>query len=105
MRADAQAVLAARHELGPDYDEHLADSFADRIEAEVARRVRQRGAEQPVMKSGDRIGMFAITMGLGIPLTAIAAGTAGVTGLVVAWAGMIGCNVAASHRPRDHRRR
>jgi len=38
---------------------------------------------------------LAITsLGIGIPLSAIAGGTAGLAGLVVAWIGIVGVNLA-----------
>lgn len=36
---DIEAALAARRELGASYDAALVDSFADRIEREIERRV------------------------------------------------------------------
>ena len=38
-RRDYEALLATRGELGPDYDKALVDSFADRMEKEIQRRV------------------------------------------------------------------
>jgi hypothetical protein len=37
-RQDVEALMAARRELGPDYDAALADSFAERVERAVAER-------------------------------------------------------------------
>jgi hypothetical protein len=36
---EAEAVVAARHELGPSYDAALVESFAERIEQVVQARV------------------------------------------------------------------
>ena len=38
-RRDYEALLATRGELGPDYEKALVDSFADRMEKEIQRRV------------------------------------------------------------------
>ncbi len=104
-RRDAEAALATRAELGPEYDEHIAAGLADRVEQLVAIRV----AEQRV-KSGSskkelevetaarkqRFVLGVISVGAGIPITAISGSVVdpGVVGLAVAWAGIVGVNVA-----------
>lgn len=48
----------------------------------------------PVEARPDRssLGLAIASLGIGIPLTAIASGTGGLTGLVVSWIGIVGVN-------------
>jgi hypothetical protein len=106
LRKDAAAALAARHELGPEYDQQLVESFADRIEAEVEKRAAASpAASAPRRGRSDRTGIYALTLAFGIPLTAIAGGIGHLPGLAIAWAGIAACNVANALADRDDRRR
>lgn len=48
-----------------------------------------------VSHEGYPVGLAYASLGLGIPISAVAGGTAGVVGLVVAWAGIAAVNIAA----------
>ncbi|WP_336206530.1 hypothetical protein [Nonomuraea sp. LPB2021202275-12-8] len=102
LREDLQATLAARRDLGPEYESALVDSLVERLDATIAARVhaelQMRGAVPPKQKSsGNAMIPIALgSMGIGIPLTAVAAGTAGVVGLMIAWVSIIVINVAAA---------
>jgi hypothetical protein len=111
---EAESVLAARAELGSVYDAELVAGFADRIEQVVEARVVQRSgttldrqAEAKLEKdAGDRqlvLGM--VSLGAGIPISAIAAVQTepGLVGLAVAWAGIVGVNLAHAWQSRRHR--
>ncbi|MGN9844105.1 hypothetical protein ACTMTI_38865 [Nonomuraea sp. H19] len=102
IREDLQATLDARRDLGPDYEAALVESFVERLDATIAARVR---AELDMYGPGPRkvknpgAAMIPIalgSMGIGIPLTAIAVGGAGPVGLVVAWLAIAVINVAAA---------
>lgn len=100
-RAEVEAVLAARAELGPSYDAELVDAFAERIERAVDVRLAQRApavpAAQLVREQAHRQWVLGIvSCGVGIPITAItAAGSEGSMGkLLVAWGGIVGVNAA-----------
>jgi hypothetical protein len=106
-REELSATLAARHELGPEYDTALVDSLADRVEQVVQARVaaQQVAAPQPVasapassaaLSAGQRLAVAAISLGVAIPCVAIAGGEAGVAGVVVTWAGIAAVNLAAA---------
>jgi hypothetical protein len=45
---------------------------------------------------GTRFTLSVTSLVMGIPLTAIASESAGVTGLIVCWAGIVGVNVSAA---------
>ena len=109
QRRDYEALIATRGELGPDYEAALVDSFADRMEKEIQRRVASTSGG--VSKRYDRqeaaakrqLALGIVSMGVGIPISAISAGIADLPGLVVAWAGIVSVNVAnaLANRRRD----
>jgi hypothetical protein len=107
-RQDVEALMAARRELGRDYDAALADSFAERVERAVAERVDEqvalrREAQSERARTGSRqLTLGIVSLGCGIPITAIAASIADLPGLAVAWVGIVGVNAAhaLSSRPR-----
>ncbi|MFC4061809.1 hypothetical protein ACFOWE_26195 [Planomonospora corallina] len=119
IRQDMRATLEARRDLGPEYEAALVDSFIERLDASIAARVRAEigaaGAapyppyaqpQPPDKRKGD--GSVAVTLGslgIGIPLTAIAATEAGFFGMVLAWGGIVAVNLAHALgrlRRRDH---
>src|SRR4051812_36425221 len=89
-REDVVATLTARRELGSDFDDALVESFAHRVEERLKTR-------QPARRSTDERGMVLalaiVSLGCGIPITAIAVTQAGVAGLIVAWVGIVLVNV------------
>ncbi|CAA9376950.1 MAG: hypothetical protein AVDCRST_MAG75-617 [uncultured Propionibacteriaceae bacterium] len=110
-RRDVAAALAARTELGPEYEEHVAAGLAERVEQLAAMRTaelrhaaevsgNQESAERTSLRHRFVLGI--VSLGAGIPITAISADQSGLLGLVVAWAGIVGVNVAAG---RSHLRR
>ncbi|MEU6895730.1 hypothetical protein ABZ934_28990 [Streptomyces sp. NPDC046557] len=115
LKKELDATLDARRELGPEYEAALVDSFVDKIHTQVRRRLAEerlataRG-DAPAGSSadggafGERFGFAIITLVLAIPLTAIAATQAHLTGLVVSWAGIVAVNFAHATKrlPRRH---
>ena len=99
-RRDYEALLAARGELGPQYDKALVDSFADRMEKEIQRRAFHGNDEWQARRDdarGDRqrqLALGIVSIGAGIPITAISASITGLPGLITAWAGIGVVNVA-----------
>ncbi len=105
LAKDLEATIAARAELGREYEPALVESFAERLEQTIARRVDaeiQRHQSPP--GSGNQLALAIVSLGTGIPITAIAGGTADLAGIVVAWAGIVAVNVAAA-LSSYHRRR
>ncbi|MEV6106192.1 hypothetical protein AB0M28_15950 [Streptomyces sp. NPDC051940] len=110
IKKELNATLHARRELGPEYEDELVDGFLekvqDRIDGSIDQRMRRQAAEQQMVvargtgtpaRSGDstyaeRYGFATVTMVLAVPLSAIGAGTEGLSGLLVAWAGIVGVN-------------
>jgi len=114
LKRELDATLHARRELGEDYESALVDSFLEkvdqRIDDAVERRVRRQLAEQQLTAArgprspdatdswGERFGFGIVSLVLAIPLSGIGAGTAGLRGLLVAWAGIVGVNLVQAAR-------
>lgn len=118
---DAAAAMAARRELGPEYDDAIAAGLADRVEQIVAARASQpaqqiqpyratppeqegKEIEEKSTSSNQSFVLGIASLGAGIPITAIAAEQGGLPGLIVAWAGIVGVNVANALTQRRLRR-
>lgn len=113
LKKELDATLKARRELGPEYEAALVDSFVEKVDTQVRRRLaEQRLAEVRGPAPGDagaegnfgeRFGFAIIALVLAIPLTAVAAVQTGFKGLVVAWAGIVGVNLVHAARLRRPR--
>ena len=111
-RADVAAAWEARKELGSEYDEHIASGLADRVEQLVAYRTaelryrrsdveHEREFERTAQRQGFVLGI--VSLGVGVPITAISTSVEPqLLGLAVAWAGIVGVNLA--HRLGRRRR-
>lgn len=126
LKKELNATLQARRELGDEYESALVDSFLEkvdqRIDGSVERRVRRQLAEQQMVTArdsrspkstdtfGERFGFGIVSLILAIPLSGIGVGGAGLPGLLVAWAGIVGVNAVQAARSsawmfgRNHRR-
>ncbi|MEU9302573.1 hypothetical protein [Streptomyces sp. NPDC048269] len=111
LKKELDATLDARRELGPEYEAALVDSFVDKVDTQLRRRLAEdrlsaaRGPAGPAALAeggfGERFGFAVVTLVLAVPLSAIAAAHAHLSGLVVAWAGILGVNfIHASKRLR-----
>ena len=99
-RRDIEALLAARQELGPTYDAALVESFADRMERAIAERVdaqlaeRRHQRQQVDSRDSKQLALGIVSLGCGIPITAIAGAITDLPGIIVAWSGIAVVNVA-----------
>jgi hypothetical protein len=84
-RQELEATLAARRELGPAHDAELVAGFVDRIEREIDRRVDERLAKRVRGASA----LNPPTLGVCIPIIAIAGGIGGVAGLITAFVALV----------------
>jgi hypothetical protein len=105
-REELSATLAARQELGPEYDSALVDSLAERVEQVVKARVAAQQVTTPApalpstgLSSAQRVAVAAISLGVAIPCLAIAGDVAGIAGVVVTWVGIAAVNVAVAINP------
>lgn len=91
-REDLQASIEARRELGRDHEPELVDSFVARIEERLAKRP----SAHPATRRDGREGSFVlalVSVGAGIPLTAIALSNGGFAALLVVWIGIVLVNL------------
>jgi hypothetical protein len=81
-REELEAHVAARRELGRDYEPELVDSFLERIEGKVDRRARGKAAR----RGADHHAITPLVLGslaLSIPLIAVAGAQAGAFGVAM----------------------
>jgi hypothetical protein len=77
-RDELRHALETRHELGPDYEDEIADAFLAKLEQRLAQRDSQLKRRRDHQKE-----MLLGAMGISIPLLAIAAVFAGLAGIMV----------------------
>ena len=99
-RDDVSSMIGARRELGEEMEPAVVDAFLERvraaIEAQAAeRRPKQRGS---IPDSGERLALAIVSLGTGIPITAIAAQAADALGIAIAWIGIAAVNLTFSRR-------
>ncbi|MEU5897717.1 MULTISPECIES: hypothetical protein [Streptomyces] len=121
LKKELDATLHARRELGEEYDSALVDSFLGKVEQRldgtIDRRMRRHLAEQQMVVArgarspasgvdswAERFGFGVVSLILAVPLSAIAVVNAGLTGLFVSWAGIVGVNAVCSFRGLSFRR-
>jgi len=112
LSADLRAAIEARQELGSEYDPALVEAFVERVEAQLQQRLEtadKATEERRWREAGDRatagnrqLVLGLVSLGTGIPITAIAGSIADLPGLVVVWAGIGIVNWA--HAWQSHRR-
>ena len=112
-RRDVDAALAARMELGPQFEEHIAAGLAERVEELVAYRtaelrqqaqLTEQAAASEKQARTHRFVLGIVSVGAGIPITAISATNVepGLLGVAMSWLGLVGIN--AVHALGDRRR-
>ncbi|MBW8483187.1 hypothetical protein [Actinomadura parmotrematis] len=107
LGAALRAPMAARRELGPDYDEAFAQSIVERLEEALdartapapRRAVRAAPADRPPRDFS--IAVVVITLAAAIPLSAIGATQAGMGGLLTVWLAIVAINLGYQFRPRS----
>jgi hypothetical protein len=103
-RDDVISTVGARRELGDDMEPEVVDAFLQRVERAIDTRVDTRLHDAKATRrheyrdEGPSLALAIVSLGTGIPITAIAAEQGGVVGIVVAWLGIVGVNVAHSLR-------
>jgi hypothetical protein len=99
-REDVTSMIGARRELGDEMEPAVIDAFLDRVDAAVEARAAERrpARPKPAGGRGERFVLSIVSLGTGIPITAIAAEQAGIAGIIAAWLGIVGVNVVFSRR-------
>jgi hypothetical protein len=88
VHTELEATIAARRELGPKHDAELVAGFLDRIDKEIDRRVDERVRELAPRKPRAS-SLHPGTLGVCIPIVAIAGGIGHTVGLVAAFAALV----------------
>ena len=99
LKRDLQATLAARRELGPEYDEHFIDALVAKLTTQVQEQVK-KAAPRPVQRPShdQRMALAICSLLFGIPLVAI--GTSlGAAGFIAVCLMIFGINVAFALLP------
>ncbi|WP_433461630.1 hypothetical protein [Spirillospora sp. CA-128828] len=105
-REDLTAAMAARRELGPEYDDAFIETVVDRIEEALDARTaapRPRSRPSPAPRHGERdhsLAMAVLSLIAAIPLSAIGVVNAGLPGLLFVITGIVLVNVTYTFRPR-----
>ena len=82
-RDEARAALEARRELGPAYEDELAERFAEQIEKRLEDRL-------PAKRPADQgTAIVIVSLIVAIPLLGIAAGTVGLAGVIAVCAALV----------------
>ncbi len=103
-RDDVSSAVGARRELGEDLEPEVIDAFLDRVERAIDTRVDERLAGRRGGRAkGDEdrtvLTLAIVSLGTGIPITAIAGALGGLPGILIVWIGIVALNVAYSRRP------
>ena len=101
VRKDLRAAVAARQELGPEYEAEIIEGFLERLDAQRRATLPEAvPAPLPAHPGRERdpggLALAIISIVAAIPITAIAADMIGPFGVVVSWAGLVGINLARS---------
>ncbi|MFI5637681.1 hypothetical protein ACIA8H_09720 [Streptomyces goshikiensis] len=123
LKRELDATLEARRELGREYESALVESFVEKVDTQVRRRLAEErlgaarggggagrtsatgtGAVPGSGTFGERFGFAIVTLVLAVPLSAIGAAQARLSGLVVVWAGIVAVNLIHARSPRGRAR-
>jgi hypothetical protein len=99
-RDDVSSMIGARRELGEEMEPAVVDAFLERVEAAIEAQAAERRpkARGSVPESGERLALAIVSLGTGIPITAIAAQAADALGIAIAWIGIAAVNLTFSRR-------
>lgn len=112
---EAAAAIHARRELGLEYEEQIAAGLAERVEQAVWQRHQEADQRTRLelarireerTERGQRLALAIVSLGTGIPITAIAGSEVhpGLLGVGVAWAGIAAVNAIFTLGRRGNRR-
>jgi hypothetical protein len=90
QREELSSALAARRELGPDYEDALVEAFVDKVE----RRLEERMKTAPRRHEPSGLAVPLGSLGLAIPLLGVAGGTAGLAGVIAVCIAIVLVNLA-----------
>ena len=108
IREEVRVHVAARKELGPEYEDNVVESLVQKVEKALNARMDTKNAQarasvgRQSARSVNPLGLLAICMCLGIPLTAVAGGLGGLPGIISVW-GAVGFLVIYFHHGAHQR--
>lgn len=98
-RDELDAAIRARRELGADYEPQLVDSFLERIEKRLDERVSSKSIQRNREREHHAATPIVLgSLGLSIPLLAIAGSAAGLTGIALVCIAIVLVNLFAMRR-------
>jgi hypothetical protein len=114
-RRDVEAALAARRELGSEFDEQIAAGLADRVEQLAQQRsveLRRQGQVESHAEAAERTSrtqrfvLGIVSLGAGVPITAIGASYVDppLLGVLISWGGIVAINAVHALGGRRGRR-
>jgi len=98
---DLRAAVAARSELGVGYEDALTDSLAERFDAHVQHRLRQRRAS--VIHDTVTVVIALTSIGLGVVFALVAQPLGpfgGTLATIIAWIAIVAINVVHARSRR-----
>jgi hypothetical protein len=108
-RSEIEALGATRAELGRDFEPALLDSFADKVEAAIERRVgsavadSRRGGAMERRLAGQQLALGIISLVAAIPISIVLGLNDALPALIVAWLGIVAVNWAHAFQGRGSR--
>jgi hypothetical protein len=99
-RRDVEAALAARRELGAEYEDEIVDSLVAKIEQRLdERRPQRRPAPPPTERHSHYDARVVLgSLGIGVAITAIATGNHNSWVAVIGWIAIVLVNLAYALR-------
>lgn len=97
VRKDLRAAVAARQELGADYEPEIIEGFLAKLDAHTAQHLGTpavKTAEPGRESDPGGLALAIVSVVAGIPITAIAANQEGAFAIVICWGGLVGINLA-----------
>jgi hypothetical protein len=100
IKRDLQATLAARRELGPEYDEHFLNALVEKLTTvQQAQQPRPQPPARHAPPTDQQLGLAICSLIFGIPIIAITGRIMEGPGVVVALAAILALNFLFD-RPR-----
>ena len=90
---ELHAAIEARRELGPSLEPELVERFVEKIERRIDARIRSRTASRTSHQSHEAFVITLVSLGISIPLIAIAATQAGLAGVIAVCAALVLINL------------
>ena len=97
-REELQAHVAARRELGPEYEPELVDSFLERIEKRVDQRRHGKAARRDGRPHTTITPLVLGSLALAIPLMAVAGSAGGPFGVAMVCIAVVLVNLFVARR-------